>query len=77
MKIIKLQKQISEELRIFRETGKTDKQILKIELEGMEAIMFRTLLSLSKDDEKIQNIKSAIKLGCIGINNQLIEEKNV
>lgn len=78
MKDIKeIQEQISKEIKVFKKTGKAETQHLWVELDGLEAIMIRAILLLSKNGEQIQNIKSAIKLGSVLMNNQLIEESKL
>ncbi len=75
MKDIKeTQRETSEEMRRFEITGHTNKHILQVELNGVSAILFRTMVNLSKDEQKIENIQGAIKIGVIMMTKQLLAE---
>lgn len=55
---------IVEEIKRFRKTnGEADKQIIKVELDGIYAIMFRAVIRLCDENKEKITIKEAINIG--------------
>lgn len=54
-----------EELQEFQKTGKTQKEIVTLELQGEDAIRFRLITGLADDDKKARAITQAFNYGIL------------